>query len=86
MTPTGCSQVTILIADDDPMILQMTAIILNRCGYSILTAQDGVAALRVFGEAQHTIQLVISDVVMPGLKGPQVVRSIQRLSPSTAAL
>jgi response regulator RpfG family c-di-GMP phosphodiesterase len=77
---------TILIADDEPAILCATAMYLKDCGYHILTAADGEEAARVFAEAPHTIHLVISDVVMPGMRGPQLVRSIKNLSPSTATL
>jgi DNA-binding NtrC family response regulator len=59
---------------------------MQACGYKVLTATDGEFALRVFSEAPQAIQLVISDVIMPGLQGPQLVRSIKHLSPSTAAL
>jgi DNA-binding NtrC family response regulator len=78
--------ITILVADDDPVMLQVTSMILHRSGYKVLTAQDGEAALRTFEEAQHPIQLVISDVVMPCMMGPQLVRSIKNLSESTATL
>jgi CheY-like chemotaxis protein len=61
--------ITILVADDDPVMLQVTSMILHRSGYKVLTAQDGEAALRTFEEAQHPIQLVISDVVMPCMMG-----------------
>ena len=77
---------TILIADDDPAILQVTSMILHRSGYKVLTATDGEAALKAFEEAKDAIQLVISDVVMPGMKGLQLVRSIKNLSESTATL
>jgi two-component system cell cycle sensor histidine kinase/response regulator CckA len=77
---------TILIADDDPVMLQVTSMILHRSGYKVLTAEDGEAALKTFEEAKQTIQLVISDVVMPGMKGLQLVRSIRNLSESTATL
>jgi DNA-binding NtrC family response regulator len=79
-------KVTILIADDDPTMLQLTAMILSRSGYKVVTAEDGEAALKTFKEAPRAIQLVISDVVMPGMRGPQLVRSIKSLSPSTATL
>ena len=59
----------------------------------ILTPGEGItiypiqsAALKAFEEAKHAIQLVISDVLMPGMKGLQLVRSIRNLSESTAAL
>jgi DNA-binding NtrC family response regulator len=77
---------TILIADDEPTILYATAMFLKGCGYNVLTAEDGEEALKAFAEAPHTIQLVISDVVMPEMRGPQLVRSIKNLSPSTATL
>ena len=77
---------TILIADDEPAILYATAMFLKGCGYDVLTAEDGEEALKAFAEAPQTIQLVISDVVMPGIQGPQLVRSIKNVSPSTAAL
>lgn len=79
-------QVTILVADDDPDLLRVTAAILNRSGYKVLTALNAEAALKAFEQAPHPIQLVISDVVMPGMKGTQLVRSIKSLSPSTATL
>ena len=77
---------TILIADDEPDILSVTTRFLKGCGYTVLTARDGEGALKAFAEAQQTIQLVISDVVMPGMRGPQLMRSIKGLSPSTATL
>jgi DNA-binding NtrC family response regulator len=77
---------TILIADDEPTILYATAMFLKDCGYNVLTAEDGEEALKAFAEAPNTIQLVISDVVMPEMRGPQLVRSIKTLSPSTATL
>jgi DNA-binding response OmpR family regulator len=51
-----------------------------------VTADDGELALKLFVESPDTIHLVISDVVMPGLLGPQLLRSIRNLSPSTPAL
>lgn len=86
MTRVVRETAAILVADDDPTVLQVTAIFLNRCGYKVLTAQDGEAALKAFEQARHPIQLVISDVLMPGMKGMELVRSIRSLSPSTAAL
>jgi two-component system cell cycle sensor histidine kinase/response regulator CckA len=86
MTGLGREQATILVADDDPDMLRVTAAILNRSGYNVLTAMNAEAALKAFEDTPHAIQLVISDVVMPGMKGPQLVRSIKSLSPSTATL
>ncbi len=86
LTGVAREQATILIADDDPDMLRVTAAILNRSGYKVLTAMNAEAALKAFKEAPQAIQLVISDVIMPGMKGPQLIHSIKSLSPSTATL
>ena len=78
--------ITILVADDEPAILHATTRFLKACGYSVITAENGELALKAFAEAPHTIQLVVSDVAMPGLRGPQLVRSVRGMSPSTATL
>jgi len=77
---------TILVADDDQNILRITATLLRACGYTVLTAQDGEMALQTFTQAQYTIEMIISDVMMPRMRGPQLVQAIKRLSPSTATL
>ena len=77
---------TILVADDEPAVLVVTAAILSRSGYRVLTAPNGNEALRAFENAKDTIHLVISDFAMPGINGYQFVRSIQDRSPSTAVL
>jgi DNA-binding response OmpR family regulator len=77
---------SILVVDDDPTMLLVIALILTRSGYKVLTAQKGDEALNAFKESEHTIQLVISDVVMPGMMGPELIQLIKNLSPSTGAL
>jgi len=77
---------TILVADDEPAILFVAAAMLNRSGYTVLTAANGDDAVKAFENAEDTIHLVISDFSMPGMNGYQVVRSILNVSPSTAVL
>jgi DNA-binding NtrC family response regulator len=77
---------TILVADDDPMILQVTALVLSRSGYRVLTAKNGEQAMRIFEEEKRPIELVVSDVSMPGMRGPELVSFINRASASTATL
>jgi len=80
------SRTTILIADDDGVIRHVTEAVLRRHGYQVITAADGDTALRLFQEAKERIQLVISDQSMPGLRGPDLIAAIRRLSPTVAAL
>jgi CheY-like chemotaxis protein len=86
MTRIHREKARILVADDDPTLLQWTAQILTGLGYEVVTAPDGETALRAFQQAPRMIQLVISDGVMPGIGGPQLLRAVSHLSPSTATL
>ncbi|HWG79112.1 MAG TPA: response regulator [Stellaceae bacterium] len=61
---------TILIADDDPLLLDMMAKVLAEPGYSVLTASDGFEAVRLL--ADRHIDLMIADINMPGLDGLQL--------------
>ena len=65
---------TILVADDEPSVLKLTGTILSRSGYRVLAAQDGNKALELFQE--QSVDLVLTDVVMPMLTGPQLMRRI----------
>ena len=86
MTGSGREKATILVADDDPDILRVTAAILNRYDYEVLTANTAEVALKAFEETTQTIHLVISDLTMPGMNGTQLVHSLKRLSPSMPSL
>jgi DNA-binding NtrC family response regulator len=79
-------RITILIADDDAVIRHVTETVLRRHNYEVITAPDGDTALRLFKEAPETIQLVISDLSMPGLRGPDLISAVRKLSPNVAAL
>jgi DNA-binding response OmpR family regulator len=86
MSPVPRRKARILVADDDPTMLEWTAEILTRLGYDVVTAPDGETALRTFLQAPGTIQLVISDGMMPGIGGLQLLRTVSHLSPTTATL
>lgn len=85
MSSTG-PRITILVADDDAVIRHVTETVLRRHNYEVITAPDGDTALRLFKEAPGTIQLVISDLSMPGLRGPDLISAVRKLSPNIAAL
>jgi CheY-like chemotaxis protein len=63
---------TILVAEDDDGTRAAVARILERLGYSVLLAPDGQQALRLVQARRADIDLVITDVMMPGLTGPQL--------------
>jgi len=71
----------ILVIDDDPETLKFLTLILSRMGYQVLTAKDGIQAL----DMAHSENpgLIVLDVMLPGLDGYEVARSLRR-HPETA--
>ena len=72
---------TILVAEDDAGTRATVARILERLGYQVLLAPDGVQALRLAEENPGRIDLLLTDVMMPGLSGPQLAARLHRQSP-----
>lgn len=71
----------ILLIDDDPETLEFLTLILGRLGYQIFTARDGMQALSLAHSEKP--DLIVLDVMMPGLDGYEVARSLRR-HPETA--
>ncbi len=72
---------TILIAEDDEMVLKLAEQILSQAGYTVLTGRDGEEAVRLFEKRADTIDLVIMDVVMPRMGGKEAMDQILKLRP-----
>jgi signal transduction histidine kinase/CheY-like chemotaxis protein len=75
--PTGTG--TILLADDEEMIRQTAGTMLERLGYTVLFARDGLEALEVFQAHQGEIGLVLLDMIMPKLGGRQTFERLREL-------
>lgn len=69
---------TVLLVEDDPTLRSTLAFNLIREGYEVLTAADGPTALEVVSREGDRLDLVILDVMLPGLNGFQVLRAIRR--------
>lgn len=67
---------TILIAEDDPDVLAVTARVLASRGYQVITADDGDRALELARAFQGNIDLLVTDVLMPGMHGPELAERI----------
>jgi len=57
---------TILVVEDEPAVRLLVSNLLQRCGYTVLNAASGVAALEVWREHKANIQLLLTDMIMPG--------------------
>ena len=77
---------TILVVEDDHDVLDVTARFLMRLGYDVLPAADPTAALAIAESHPTEIHLVLSDVNLPGMSGPALVRRLQTLRPSLKAM
>jgi CheY-like chemotaxis protein len=66
----------VLVADDDPAILRLVKAIVEKEGYSVVTARDGKEAYKVL-QSGETFTAAIFDVVMPYIQGTELVRYMQ---------
>lgn len=72
---------TILVVDDERIIIEVTSEMLTEIGYNVLTARSGEEALAVYGENQGRIDLVILDMIMPGMGGGATFDRLKAVNP-----
>jgi CheY-like chemotaxis protein len=72
---------TVLLVEDDETFASLTRQMLEEHGYHVLTAKDGISAKEVV-HANGDIDLVLTDVVMRGLSGPELVSTLSRSHPA----
>ena len=77
--PEGGSE-TILLVDDEEAIRGLGTQILEEFGYTVLTAADGESALQLYGEEQEKIDLVILDLIMPGMGGKHCLVELLKIN------
>lgn len=78
------SLVTILVVDDEPAICVVMQEMLQRKGYHVLTAYDGGAALEIL--ENRSVSVVISDIVMRGMGGKDLLAAVKQKYPQTAVI
>ena len=77
---------TILVVEDEPAMLEVARRLLEDAGYRVLTAPGGEEALRIAGEHDGRIELLLTDVVMPGMLGKEVAVRVGELRPGIRVL
>jgi PAS domain S-box-containing protein len=82
--PTGSE--TILLVEDEPIVRRLVQEILRLSGYAVLTALQGDEALRLCEQHQETIDLLLTDVVMPGIGGRELAERAAALRPTLKVL
>ncbi len=79
-------QDTILLVEDEEAVRSFAARALRLRGYEVLEASGGEEALEIVREHAATIHLLVTDVVMPNMDGPTLVRAVKRLRPDMAVI
>ncbi len=77
---------TILVVDDEPMALKLVQSILEKRGFHVLVSTSAKQAVEIFVSQRESIELLISDVVMPGMDGPQLASRLVSLNPDLPVL
>ena len=82
--PTGHE--TILLVEDENEVRKLAVSILSRQGYKVLEASHGGDALLMIEQNHEPIQLLLTDVVMPGINGPDFARRLKFIYPDLKVL
>jgi DNA-binding NtrC family response regulator len=77
---------TVLVVDDEPDVLACIAEILTPLGCRTILAQSGEEALEITGELEEKIDLLITDIVLPAMKGKELAKRFAKKYPDTKIL
>jgi two-component system cell cycle sensor histidine kinase/response regulator CckA len=72
---------TILLVDDDERLRKLTAKLLRSRGYTVVEASDGAEALAICAQ-DRSLDMILSDVMMPGIRGPELIQKLKSLRPT----
>ena len=86
MTAPDPEKTTILLVDDEQSVRSIVMKILQRAKYKVLEAENGEAAIRISDSHPDKIDLLISDMYMPGLRGPEVAQALAPKRPGLRIL
>jgi CheY-like chemotaxis protein len=76
----------VLLAEDEPAVRTLALRILERAGYRVVAASDGLEAVAAFDQSPSSFDLVLLDVVMPGLTGAEVFKRLRARRPDLRVL
>ncbi len=80
--PPQTGSATILLVEDDPIMRSLTRQLLEQHGYTVVEADDGRTTLEVVGSRSKPVDLVLTDVVMRRMSGPEMVDNLRALNPN----
>ena len=77
---------TVMLVDDEDMIIDVGRRMLGKLGYKVLTAGDGVEAIEVFKKYRDKIDVIILDMIMPKMGGGETFDRIKKMKPEIKVL
>ncbi|MEN3939730.1 PAS domain S-box protein [Prosthecobacter sp. SYSU 5D2] len=83
--PRGTGE-CILVVDDEAAVRQITQQTLEAFGYRVLVAADGSEAIAIYATRQKEITAVLTDMMMPEMDGPAVIRVVKRMNPAVKVI
>ena len=86
MAADGFMPATILVVDNETVVLDLVTNILKGDGYTIITAQNGDEAVKIAGPHLGNIDLVLTDIIMPGMSGGELMSRLRVLKPELRVL
>jgi CheY-like chemotaxis protein len=72
---------TVLVVDDEPLMLAFTAEAVRELGYRVVTAEDGTRAREIFSARSHAIDIVLLDMIMPGSGWVETLQALRAINP-----
>jgi len=84
--PAPMGRATVLLVEDEDAIRRAAERLLSRAGFDVLVAADGAEALRQFDAAVSAVDLVVTDLAMPGVGGRTLVRELRERRPDIPVL
>lgn len=81
VSPAAAGHETILVVEDEDQVRQMTERMLVKSGYRVLTAGNGEQAMRVLEDGSQPLRAMLTDVVMPGMSGPELAAYATEVRP-----
>jgi two-component system cell cycle sensor histidine kinase/response regulator CckA len=84
--PKQRTQRLVFVVDDEAMLLELAAVILEPLGYEICTFRDPASALEAFAQAQPRPDLLITDYAMHNMNGMELVEQCRRIEPHQKVL
>lgn len=78
---SAAAGISVLVVDDETAVRRFAARVLEREGYTVVEARDGIEALELLTQSDRAVEVVVSDIVMPRLNGVELMQTLATSHP-----